>query len=728
MAAVKHARGVKLLLKVGDGGARSNSPRCARSTPRARSRATRRPTSSTSPTAPIRRPGGRGPREGLDQLFGQRRRHPQHARRRNLQRLAAVADLEELPDHRRRGRSADGGVIFEGASTSPSSRSPATAAARWRLHLAALRRRHRRHDEHLAWAVGRARSRWTGAGRRRLFRFGMGELAQDPGGARRRAHRDRRAVHALARRARGVAHQRLPGVGSAVQRQAGRAASTSAFVFRQGLLGAAASMGDAEKLVREYIDERPLAENLAGCYRSAWPRSWGRRTNPGGVRGGGDRRTLPDGKLRFADYYGAGAVIGLSAREVDELLALGNRRGHGRGLGPGQRRRRRQRPAQPRRARRASREVRVRWPTAVSSIEPEEGQGAHRSLPLAAQKAMKDHAQDRGRRPGRGDEGQRAVRSGNEEHQHLRDSVHAYENPKRAVGFIVLADAKDAAGKFIGSNIEAGHRAAERRTRRRPASSSSRPGAPCARASAAASAAPPRPPPRKPGRASMADANALVLSVSADTSKALEGAGEAQQEAGRAERQRRAHRQEDQDRPRRSVRQAGPGASTRSSTPPASRSWTGAARVGLFGSSLEKLGVAGLGAAAAIGAVAFALNQAGKAMVHRRDREHRQAPARHHRRPAGVPLRHPRRRRRGEGRRRGPGPSPKPSARPRPACRRRCAPSRSCSAAPSPRRTSSAWATPSRRSTRSTPPSARSARRGRRTPSSRSSASAASSS
>jgi hypothetical protein len=47
---------------------------------------------------------------------------------------------------------------------------------------------------------------------------------------------------------------------------------------------------------------------------------------------------------------------------------------------------------------------------------------------------------------------------GNEEHQHLRDSVHAYENPKRAVGFIVLADAKDAAGKFIGSNIEAGHR------------------------------------------------------------------------------------------------------------------------------------------------------------------------------------------------------------------------------------------------------------------------------
>jgi hypothetical protein len=37
----------------------------------------------------------------------------------------------------------------------------------------------------------------------------------------------------------------------------------------------------------------------------------------GGVRGGGDD-ALPDGKLRFADYYGAGAVIGLSARDVDD--------------------------------------------------------------------------------------------------------------------------------------------------------------------------------------------------------------------------------------------------------------------------------------------------------------------------------------------------------------------------------------------------------------------------
>lgn len=79
-------------------------------------------------------------------------------------------------------------------------------------------------------------------------------------------------------------------------------------------------------------------------------------------------------------------------------------------------------------------------------------------LPLAAQKAMKETlktevdglvAQMKANAP---------FDPNNAEHQHLRDSVHAYPNPKRAVGFIILADAKDASGKFIGSNIEAGHR------------------------------------------------------------------------------------------------------------------------------------------------------------------------------------------------------------------------------------------------------------------------------
>lgn len=40
----------------------------------------------------------------------------------------------------------------------------------------------------------------------------------------------------------------------------------------------------------------------------------------------------------------------------------------------------------------------------------------------------------------------------------LRDSLHFYENPRRPLSYIILGDAKDEAGKFIGSNVDAGHR------------------------------------------------------------------------------------------------------------------------------------------------------------------------------------------------------------------------------------------------------------------------------
>lgn len=50
---------------------------------------------------------------------------------------------------------------------------------------------------------------------------------------------------------------------------------------------------------------------------------------------------------------------------------------------------------------------------------------------------------------------------GSHDHQKVRDSVHAYPNPHRVISYFVLADAKDASGKFIGSNIEAGHLAAD---------------------------------------------------------------------------------------------------------------------------------------------------------------------------------------------------------------------------------------------------------------------------
>lgn len=41
----------------------------------------------------------------------------------------------------------------------------------------------------------------------------------------------------------------------------------------------------------------------------------------------------------------------------------------------------------------------------------------------------------------------------------LRDSVHYYANPDRPLSYRILADAKDDKGKFIGGNVEHGHKA-----------------------------------------------------------------------------------------------------------------------------------------------------------------------------------------------------------------------------------------------------------------------------
>ncbi len=43
----------------------------------------------------------------------------------------------------------------------------------------------------------------------------------------------------------------------------------------------------------------------------------------------------------------------------------------------------------------------------------------------------------------------------------FRDSIHGYPNPDRPLSFRILADARDEDGKFIGSNIEQGHRAVD---------------------------------------------------------------------------------------------------------------------------------------------------------------------------------------------------------------------------------------------------------------------------
>lgn len=112
----------------------------------------------------------------------------------------------------------------------------------------------------------------------------------------------------------------------------------------------------------------------------------------------------------------------------------------------------------------------------------------------------------------------------------------------------------------------------------------------------------------------MADANALVLSVSADTSRALKELDKLNKKLDGLN-----------DNAQKSGKKTKAAIDGLFGKPSAALDKifdstrfkvfdSGAARVGLFGSSLEKLGVAGLGAAAAIGAVAFALNQAGEAI------------------------------------------------------------------------------------------------------------------
>lgn len=51
--------------------------------------------------------------------------------------------------------------------------------------------------------------------------------------------------------------------------------------------------------------------------------------------------------------------------------------------------------------------------------------------------------------------------SGDNGHQRLQDSLRTFPNPHRVISQMILADARDEKGKFIGSNVEAGHLAVD---------------------------------------------------------------------------------------------------------------------------------------------------------------------------------------------------------------------------------------------------------------------------
>lgn len=92
--------------------------------------------------------------------------------------------------------------------------------------------------------------------------------------------------------------------------------------IRLGLIGGGLKPVEALKLVRQYVEQRPAIESLEIATRILQAGLVGAPDEPVGVEAGKDGEAiadLPDGKLRFAKIYGAGAVMGYSPQQVDEM-------------------------------------------------------------------------------------------------------------------------------------------------------------------------------------------------------------------------------------------------------------------------------------------------------------------------------------------------------------------------------------------------------------------------
>ncbi len=92
-------------------------------------------------------------------------------------------------------------------------------------------------------------------------------------------------------------------------------------VIRLGLIGGGMPPADALKKVRAYVQERPPLENLIFAQVILGVGLQGAPDEPvgrGGGSGGGDE-PLPNGRMRVADIYGAGAVMGFTPQDVDAM-------------------------------------------------------------------------------------------------------------------------------------------------------------------------------------------------------------------------------------------------------------------------------------------------------------------------------------------------------------------------------------------------------------------------
>lgn len=92
--------------------------------------------------------------------------------------------------------------------------------------------------------------------------------------------------------------------------------------IRLGLIGGGLKPVEALKLVRTYVEQRPVVENLELATLVLQAALVGAPEEPVGDVAGKDVEKiddLPNGKLRFAKIYGAGAAMGFTPQQVDAM-------------------------------------------------------------------------------------------------------------------------------------------------------------------------------------------------------------------------------------------------------------------------------------------------------------------------------------------------------------------------------------------------------------------------
>lgn len=95
-------------------------------------------------------------------------------------------------------------------------------------------------------------------------------------------------------------------------------------VIRVGLIGGGLDPIKARKMVKEFVEARPPVENLELAQRVLGAGMVGAPDEEVGIEAAKTGNTqkiddLPNGKLRFATIYGAGAAMGFSPEQINKM-------------------------------------------------------------------------------------------------------------------------------------------------------------------------------------------------------------------------------------------------------------------------------------------------------------------------------------------------------------------------------------------------------------------------